>query len=175
MVELHKGTGRMMPDAEIWRRSCEMPAPEDEAERFMVLAAFAEGQSDEDDQALAGEWLAREPGLADDVANAGAVVAAPLPAAVLARAAALVADQPGNVIAFRPRRHAVRMIGEWTGWGSLVAAMAVASWLGFTLGVDTTRSLTSIGQSNDDGFLREMVDPSPGFMRDLSESEGSQT
>jgi hypothetical protein len=34
---------------------------------------------------------------------------------------------------------------------------------------------TSVGQSSDDGFLREMVDPSPGFMRDLSESEGNQT
>ena len=58
-------------------------------------------------------------------------------------------------------------------WGSLVAAMAVASWLGFTLGIDTSLSVAQIRQTGEDGFLREMLDPSTGFMRDLT--EGAQT
>ena len=62
-------------------------------------------------------------------------------------------------------------------WGSLAAAMAVASWLGFTLGADTSLSLgqagARTGQAGEDGFLRELLDPSTGFMRDLT--EGSQT
>jgi hypothetical protein len=167
----------MMSDAEIWRRSRDMSVPEDDgAERFLALAVIADGHYDEDEHALVAEWFASDPTLADDVAFAQAATAIPASAAVLARAAALVPEQqPNNVVAFQPRQRAMRAIGEWTGWGSLVAAMAVASWLGFTLGVDTTRSLTSVGQSSDDGFLREMVDPSPGFMRDLSESEGNQT
>ena len=59
------------------------------------------------------------------------------------------------------------------GWGSLVAAMAVASWLGFTLGMDTSRSYAQIRQGGEEGFLREFLDPSAGFMRDLT--EGTRT
>ena len=58
-------------------------------------------------------------------------------------------------------------------WGSLVAAMAVASWLGFTLGMDTSFSYAQIRQPGEDGFLSEFLDPSTGFMRELD--EGQQT
>ena len=58
-------------------------------------------------------------------------------------------------------------------WGSMVAAMAVASWLGFTLGADTSLSFAQIRQGGEEGFLREFLDPSAGFMRDLT--EGTQT
>jgi hypothetical protein len=56
------------------------------------------------------------------------------------------------------------------GWGSLVAATAVASWLGFKLGMDTS---LSFGPAGEDGFLSEMLDPGAGFMRELT--EGNQT
>jgi hypothetical protein len=178
MVKQREGTGRMMSDAEIWRRGRDMPAPEDEAERFLILAALAEGQADADDREMAVAWLAGDPDLAEDIAAASRsdVVAGPAPAQIIARAAALVGSQDGvaeNIVAFRGRLGAVRAAGGWTSWGSLVAAMAVASWLGFTLGVDTSRSLAQTGQSSDDGFLREMNDPVPSFMRDLS--EGAQS
>ncbi len=58
-------------------------------------------------------------------------------------------------------------------WGSLVAAMAVASWLGFTLGMDTSLSLTQVRQPGEDSFLGELLNPSTDFMRDLT--EGAQT
>ena len=51
--------------------------------------------------------------------------------------------------------------------------MAVASWLGFTLGMDTSLSFTQFRQTGDDSFLGELVDPSTDFMRDLT--EGAQT
>ena len=58
-------------------------------------------------------------------------------------------------------------------WGSLAAAIVMAGWLGFALGADTSISLTRTGAQSDDGFLRELLDPSTGFLRDLT--EGVQT
>ena len=58
-------------------------------------------------------------------------------------------------------------------WGSLVAAMAVASWLGFTLGMDTSLSVAQVRQTGEDSFLGELLDPSTDLMRDLT--EGTQT
>jgi hypothetical protein len=112
--------------------------------------------------------------MADDIAVAARIGTSepePAPDHIVQRAAALV---PGSadIIPFAAGRRSTRVVAGWTGWGSLVAAMAVASWLGFTLGVDTTRSWLEVRQG-DDGFLREMLDPSAGFMRDLS--DGSQT
>jgi anti-sigma factor RsiW len=177
MVKQRDESDRMMSDAEIWRRGRDMPAPSDEAERFLALAAFAEGQADTDDREMVAAWLAHDPELAEDIAAASQqdTIAGPPPATVAARAAALIASTApaNNVIPFQPRVGTIRTASGWTSWGSLVAAMAVASWLGFTLGVDTSRSLAQAGQNGDEGFLREMSDPSPGFMRDLS--DGAQS
>ena len=38
------------------------------------------------------------------------------------------------------------------------------------LGTDTSRSVAQISQNSEDGFLQDFLDPSIGFMRDLSES-----
>jgi hypothetical protein len=183
-------TGRMpaagLPDAALWRLSYNTDAARDDPERILDLAGFADGCLDPDDRDRVAAWLAEDPLAAGDIAAARALSpraeqleAAPEP--VIARACALVRGGlaiggetgHGTVISFpigradRPRLH------RMAGWGSLVAAMAVASWLGFALGMDASRSVGQAGQPADDGFLGELLDPSTGFMRDLT--EGVQT
>jgi hypothetical protein len=58
-------------------------------------------------------------------------------------------------------------------WGSLAAAIAIAGWLGFTLGMDTVGGLTQIGSAGDESFLNELLDPSAGLLHDLT--DGVQT
>jgi anti-sigma factor RsiW len=180
-----------LPDAALWQLSRNTDASADDAERILDLAGFADGCLDPDDRERVAERLAEDPLAAGDVAaarvlgpRAESLEAAPEP--VIARACALVSRAEnsgekarGTVISFplghrgRPRLH------RMAGWGSLVAAMAVASWLGFTLGMDASRSFGQFGQAGqagqaaEDGFLGELLDPSNGFMRDLT--EGAQT
>jgi hypothetical protein len=45
----------------------------------------------------------------------------------------------------------------------------VASWLGFAMGSDTSLALSQPGQSTDASLLPELLDPGPGFLRDLGE------
>jgi hypothetical protein len=55
-------------------------------------------------------------------------------------------------------------------WGSLAAAVAFASWLGFTMGMDLSRSLSSDSQSGDDGGMNELFDPGTRLFRELTGS-----
>ena len=174
-----------LPDATLWRRSQTVDMTEEaaEAERYLDLAGFSDERLDPEDQKRVAEWLADDPVAAGDVAAAGALALRAerleaAPQSVVMRAFALVeggggGSQRGTVIPFRPRRRDQPRLRGIAGWGSLVAAMAVASWLGFTLGMDTSSSFVQIRQAGDDGFLREFLDPSTGFMRDLTED--SQT
>ena len=166
-----------LPDAALWQRSRTTDAAGDEAERYLDLAGYADGRLDPDDRERVAEWLAGDRDAAGDVAAACAladVAERPetVPGAVIARASALVGGgepQPSTVIPFAPRHRNNPSLHGMARWGSLVAAMAVASWLGFTLGIDTSLSVAQIRQTGEDGFLREMLDPSTGFMRDLTE------
>jgi hypothetical protein len=54
-------------------------------------------------------------------------------------------------------------------WGSLAAAIALASWLGFAMGSEASRSLSRPVPLNDASFLPELFDPGSGFLRDLGE------
>jgi len=167
-----------LPDAALWRRSRVAEMIEEEAERYLDLAGFADGRLDPDDRERVAERLAGDPVAAADVAAARArgERLEPISEPAMARACALVdggAPRHGAVIRFPLfRRERPRLLGV-AGWGSLAAAMAVASWLGFTLGMDTSLSFTQARQAGEDGFLREFLDPSTGFMRDLT--EGPQT
>lgn len=166
-------------DRTLWQRSRDTEAAEDMAERLLDLAGFADERLDPEDRARVAELLAREPEAAADVAAARALATSappPVPPRVFERAAALnLADapQPAQVIPFP--------LPPWTGsglrnvaqWGSLAAAIVMAAWLGFALGADTSMSLTRIGVQREDGFLPELLDPSPGFLRGLT--EGAQT
>jgi hypothetical protein len=175
-----------LPDAALWRLSRDTDASADEAGRILDLAGFADGCLDPDDRERVAEWLAEDPLAADDIAAARALgpraeELEAVPQRVLARACALVRGGPvsggedgrATVISF-PIRHRDRtQLHRVASWGSLVAAMAVASWLGFTLGMDASRSFSQPGQAADDGVLGELLDPSTGFTGDLT--EGAQT
>src|SRR5436190_8656341 len=179
-----KDTGRELraglSDRALWQHSRVSDAVEDDIERLLDLAGFADGRLDPDDQERVAERLQGDPIAAGDIAaaralgaRAAALEAAPEP--VIARACALVesADRRGTVVSLPVGRRDRPTLHHMVSWGSLAAAMAVASWLGFTLGMDTSRSFASRGQAGEDGFFSEMLDPPTGFIRDLT--EGSQT
>src|SRR5712692_2534482 len=117
------GGGRESPaglsDNAVWQKSRLLDIPEDESERFLDLAGFADGHLDPDDRERVAEWLAGDPIAAGDVAAARAFAAVAVrpeavPQSIVARACALVgpgAPQPGKIIPFalrhryRPRLH----------------------------------------------------------------------
>lgn len=169
-----EGTG----DRELWQLSATADPPDNDEERLLDLAGFADGLLDEDDEARVAEWLARDPLSAEDVAAARAAPAVePLPDMLsdrmIARACALVPES-AVVVPFPPQRPRVRApLFGMAQWGSLAAAVVLAGWLGFTLGMDTSKSLNptaTTGQAGEEGFLHEILDPSTGFVQDLTGS-----
>lgn len=167
---LERGSDRL-----IWQRCRMIDAPEDEAARHLDLAAFAEGLPDEDDHARVTALLAADPDLAADVGAARALVGADLaPDAlerIVARATAALpeaAPASGNVVAFAPRRGR-RVVRIFAQWGSVAAALVVASWLGFAMGTNASLALSEPRQPGDAGFLPELFDPPAGLLRDLGE------
>src|SRR5579862_8901611 len=127
------GSGRepppRSPDRALWRASRTMDAPDDEAERFLDLAGFADGRLDTDDNARVAEWLQRDPAAAADIAAARALLAAgdieAAPEMPVARACALVggsAVDHGTIVPFPVRRREPSApLRRMAGWGSLVA------------------------------------------------------
>lgn len=176
-------TGRDMaawPDGALWQRSRGTDAPEDETERFLDQAAYADDRLDADERDRVAELLARDPEAAADIAAARAFAATEQfetpPDAIVARACALVPDRaaPGaEIIPFPARQRRVPGLQGMARWGSLAAAIAMASWLGFSLGTDASLSLATRGQGGDEGLLRELIEPPAGLLRDLG--DGAQT
>ncbi|HXO91540.1 MAG TPA: hypothetical protein VN849_12210 [Stellaceae bacterium] len=175
-TEREEGMNRSLGRA-LWQRSCRTDAPEDEAARLLDLAAFADGRLETDERDRVAAVLAADPTAAADVAAARALaggIAEPPDGLdrVIARACAILPDNSaakGEVLAFRsPRRHR-SIVHGLTRWGSLAAAIAMASWLGFAMGSDTSLALSQSGAASDASFLPELLDPGTGFLRDLSE------
>ena len=173
--ERDEGMNRL-PDRILWQRCRITDAPEDEAARFLDLAAFAEGRLDPDECDRVAARLVIDPAAAADVAAARALagrIDEPLGGLdhVIARACAILPDTPpvpGRVVAFRRLREH-RILHGLTQWGSLAAAVAVASWLGFAMGSDAALALSEPGPSADASFLPDLLDPGTGFLRDLGE------
>lgn len=164
------------PDRELWRRSLMINVIEDDAARYLDLAGLADEFLDPDDRERIAEQLARDPDAAADIAAARSLAAAARhetpPATVVARARSLVDGDPAQaaeVIPFEPRRRARPASSALAQWGSLAAAVVVAGWLGFALGMDTFGRLTQNGGGGDENFLAELLDPAPGLLRDLTE------
>lgn len=163
-------------DRILWQRSQSIYAVEDEGARYLDLAAFAEGRLDPDEGERVAEWLRSRPDAAGDIAAARALasVAAPgyLSETAVARACALVgggaASRPGSVIAFPARAGRRPVLASITQWGSLAAAMVVAGWLGFTLGMDASDTIASGRPGSDDGVTQDLFGSSPAFFRDLT-------
>jgi anti-sigma factor RsiW len=161
-----------LPDRTLWQRCRMADAPEDEAARFLDLAAFAEGRLETDERDRVAALLALDPAVAADVAAARALAGGVDETSggldlVIARACAILPDKPGvpgRVVPFRPREHR-HILHGLTQWGSLAAAIAIASWLGFAMGSGASLALSQTGPSID----AELLDPGTGFLRDLGE------
>jgi len=159
-------------DRSLWQRCRMMDAPEDEAARFLDLAAFADGLLDADEHDRVAALLTGDPEAAADVQAARAIDAGYRNSAeverVIVRASAIVPDADAaaeNVVPFRGRR----VVQIFAQWGSLAAAIAVAGWLGFAMGSDTSLALSAPRQLGDASFLPELFDSASGFLRDLGE------
>jgi anti-sigma factor RsiW len=167
------------PGRALWQRSCRTDAPEDEAARFLDFAAFADGRLETDESDRVAALLAADPGAAADIAAARALAGRSVEPSddldrIIARACAILPDNPvargGRVLAFHSRRRHQSIVHGLTRWGSLAAAIAMASWLGFAMGSDASLALNQPGAASDTGFLPELLDPAgAGFLRDLSE------
>lgn len=168
-----------LSDRALWRRSAATEAG-DAAARFLDLAGFADGTLDADDRERVAEWLARDPAASADVAAARALAAAPepfppAPEAVVARACALFATprQPDNLVVFPAWRRDGKRLRGMAQWSSLAAAVAVAAWLGFTLGINTSRAFVASQPPAAASFLGDLLDAQTSSI--LPFGEGSQT
>jgi hypothetical protein len=170
-----------MPGGALWQRSRTTDAADDEMAHFLDLASFADQLLDADECERVAEWLAQAPVAAADVAAAQAIggvsaAAVTVPEAVVARACALVGGIRPTTAVIIPFRERSRVRPKFLGmarWCSLAAAVAVAGWLGFTLGVDTSRSLAPTAGPAAESSLQEMLDPATGALADLT--DGAQS
>jgi anti-sigma factor RsiW len=165
-------------DRDLWLRSRVTDAPADEAARLLDIAGFADGLLDADERDRVAALLAADPLAAADAAAAHALGAGrhERPAGferIVARACALVPDlhlAGARVIAFTPRPRHRRVLHGLAQWGSLAAAILVASWLGFSMGSDTSLALSQPGLSSDTSLMPELFDPGTSFLRDFGEN-----
>ncbi|HEY1795676.1 MAG TPA: hypothetical protein VGG57_06115 [Stellaceae bacterium] len=160
-------------DKAIWQYCQATDVEPDEGERLLDLAGFVDACLDSDEHDRVAALLMADIEAAGDIAAARALAAAPHPAAdetVIARAAALVAppaEPRGQLVSFRPRR--AQRLFLVARWGSLAAAVVMACWLGFSLGSDASVALSQINQSSDENFIGDLVDPSGGVLRSISD------
>jgi anti-sigma factor RsiW len=164
------------PDSALWRRSLAIDVAGDEDEHFLDLAGYADDRLDPDERDRVAERLAKNPLAAADVAAARVRAGSGLPgeaapADVVARACALVADgMPlrGRIIPFPPFLRPQPTLHGVARWAGLAAAVVVASWLGFALGGDASAFFGPANQASEDSLLRDLLDPSTAFLRDLT-------
>ena len=168
----------------LWSRCRSADAVMDEGARFLDLAAFADELLDLEERARVAVILAADPIAAADVAAARAIAdGRPAPSygldRIIARAMVLVPEAALGSGLVHPLYPAQASRHLWHGvaqWGSLAAALAVASWLGFTMGSGVSLELSQPVQQSQvgvDSLLPELLDPATGFLRDLG--EGQQT
>ncbi len=163
---------------DLWRRSCRADTLEDETAYFLDLAALADGSLDAEERARIKARIADDPIAMADVAAARALAAngIAMPSGiepVIERAIAIVEEAPGlaaPALSTAPSESGRRLFQGIAQWGSIAAAIALASWLGFAMGSGVSLSLTGLGpayQTSEEGFLPELLDPASGFLRDL--------
>jgi hypothetical protein len=155
-------------DRELWRRVRLADARLDECDHLLDLAAFAEGRLDPDETERIAAWLDADPDAAADVSAARAPAHFAEGSAaverIIARAGALqpAAAAGGVVLRFARTGRSVRL-QAMAQWGSLAAALALAAWLGFTMGSDASLALSQAKPGGDSGIAVELFDPASGF------------
>ena len=161
-------------DRRLWQRCRTIDADEDEAARFLDLAAHADGLLDIEERERVAALLAADPQAAADVRAAQRADAERTSVGlerIIARASAISSEADsasGKIVPFAPR-HGRRILETFAQWGSLAAAVALVGWLGFAMGSDTSLALSDRRQPGDTGLLPELFDPGPNFLRDLGE------
>jgi anti-sigma factor RsiW len=162
-------------DRRLWQRCRTMDAEEDEAARFLDLAAYTDGLLDIEECERVAALLAADPQAAADVRAAQALAdAEPMSVGlerIVARASAILPDADsasGKVVPLALRRGR-RLLQISAQWGSLAAAIALAGWLGFSMGSDTSLALRDTRQPSATGLLPELFDPGTVLLRDLGE------
>jgi anti-sigma factor RsiW len=163
-------------DRMLWQRSRITDAPEDECARYLDLASFADGRLDADDGERVADRLRRDPEVAADIAAARTLASIaqyePPSETLVAPLCAIVEgaaeSRPSSVLVFRPREGRRPVLGSVAQWSSLAAALVVAGWLGFTLGMDASGMLAPSRAGSDDGIAQDLFGPSRGFFRDLT-------
>jgi anti-sigma factor RsiW len=178
MARTEQTSGESQPnssDKAIWQYCQITDIEPDEAERLLDLAGFADSRLDPDEHDRVAALLMADIAAAGDIAAARALAAAPhqaADAAVIARAAALVVEPAGvrgQIVPFRPRARPAQRLVMVARWGSLAAAVVMACWLGFALGSDASVALSQINRSSDENFIGDLVDPSGGVLRSISD------
>jgi anti-sigma factor RsiW len=164
-------------DRRLWQRCRTIEAPERDSERFLDLAAFADGILDEEEHDRVAERLAVDPIARADVAAARAlsVGGIAMPGGietVIERATAILdhARVSNPVATAAPPPAGRALLQAMAQWGSLAAAIAFTSWLGFAMGRGASLTMIQpapVSQTSDENFLPDMLDSSTGFLRDL--------
>jgi anti-sigma factor RsiW len=162
-------------DRRLWQRCRTIDADEDEAARFLDLAAYADGLLDIEERERVAALLAADPQTAADVRAAQGLADAEVTSAglerIVARASAISPDAGfvgGEVVPLAPRLGR-RLLQISAQWGSVAAAIALAGWLGFAMGSDTSLALSDRRQPSASGLLPELFDPGTVLLRDLGE------
>ncbi|MGH7095842.1 MAG: hypothetical protein ACREFB_20230 [Stellaceae bacterium] len=161
-------------DKAMWEYCRAIDCESDEAERFLDLAGFVDARLDSDERERVAALLVADPAAASDIAAAPVVVAAAaaeVSERLIARAVALVGEPArGQVIRFAPRVRPRPTFTLFAQWGSVAAAIVVASWLGFALGTDTSIAYNqTVQQPSEDGFLGDLIDPSGGILHTITD------
>lgn len=162
-------------DRRLWQRCRTIDAVENEAARFLDLAAYADGLLDIEEQERVDAFLAEHPEAAEDVRAARALAGAERTFGgfeqIIARACTISPDAnsvSGKVVSLAPRQGR-RLFQVFAEWGSLAAAIVLAGWLGFSMGSDTSLALSDHRPPSDTGLLPELSDPGTGLLRDFGE------
>lgn len=163
----------------LWQRCRSTDVGRDDAERFLDLAALADGLLDDDDEhdrvaaLVASDRVAMSDVAAGRAISAGGIAMPGGLEQIIQHAIAIVDEtaRDGLIpVASPPRARSV--LQGVAQWGGLAAAIAFASWLGFSMGSDASLTLVAPGQptqASDEYLLPDLLDPSTGFLRDLGE------
>ena len=166
-------------DKILWRRSCGVEAVEDERARFLDPWTFREGRLDPDERERVAEWLQRHPDEAMMSRRRERSRAPPgrrcyrkrswrVPVRSSPRPCQADKDAPsrrGVAVRVPGRADRKPVLGTIAQWGSLAAALVVAGWLGFTLGMDTSGMLAPGGAPDTkDGVAQDLFGSSPAFL-----------
>ena len=160
------------------RDSTANPINED-AGRYLELAAFADGRLGRDEEKRVAEWLAQHPDAAQDVAAAralgGTVGPEAAPEAVVARACAIFGNprrQARTLLPLGRQSRTVPRLGAVFEWGGVAAAIVLAGWLGFTLGMDASQAWAKDRLPGRNDTLQDIFSPSPNLLPDLTGALG---